>query len=169
MIKMKKIVENKYKKYLQDIKEWSELAEQFKFDIHDIYEIDKKESNKFIQAFRDDSGILNFIKARKNGDMLEIKFYWVDIKGRPTFDKRKTYDPKILSTFLNLFLNYFLSLSNAFILQPMDIYRLRLFRMALNKYLDHEKWDMITNENALKIIIFKKDEYIIKEIIAGIV
>ena len=37
--------------------------------------------------------------------------------------------------------------------------------MALNKYLDHEKWDMSSNENVLKIVIFKKDSYILKEMI----
>lgn len=165
MIKMKEIFEKKYNQYLQDIDEWSEISEQFKFDINNIYPTDKKESTILIKAFRDDTNTLNFMKARKNEDMLEIKFYYINESGKPTFDKRKTYDPKIFNTYLNLFINYFLTLSDSFILQPMDIFRLRLFRMALNRYLDHEKWDMVANENALKIIIFKKDSYILKEVI----
>lgn len=162
---MKEIFEKKYNQYLQDIDEWSELSEQFKFDINNIYPIDEKENLKLVKGFRDSEGILNLIKGKEIDDALEIKFYWIDSNGNPTYDKRKTYDPKIFNTFLNLFINYFLNLSNYIVLQPMDIYRFRLFRIALNKYLDHEKWDMISNENALKIIIFKKDSFILKEMI----
>lgn len=165
MISMKKLLNEKYKEYRQDIKEWNELSEQFKFDINNTYDIMKKESSKYIKTFKDDSGALNYIKARKNKNILEIKFYWIDKNGHPSFDKRLSYDPKIFNTFLNLFLNYFLKLANAFLLQPNDIYRLRLFRMALNKYLNREKWDMIVNENELKIIIFKKDSHMLKNMI----
>jgi len=162
-IKLKRMAVGIINEIQRDLDEFESLQELFQLDLKNVYPIDEKESTKYIQSFRDDSGILNVMKARDNEGFLEIKFYWIDKTGKPTFDRRLTYDPKALNTFLSLFFNHFLDLSDAFLLQPNDIYRLRLFRMALNKYLDREKWDMKANESQLKIIIFKKDSYVLKE------
>ena len=161
-IKLKKIAIQIIEEIQNDLDNWNTLNELFNLDINNSYKIDEKESSDSYKQFIDQFGIKHVIVSLKNKDgFIEIKAYplKMDNNGKliPNFEIPKEYDPKVLNTYINVIINYYMKKYRKILLQPIDRNRHKLFKMCLNKYINKFDWQMISNEKDLYIILLKTD------------
>jgi len=145
------------------------LLKEFNFDIENRYE-NTADSTDTVKIFINDSGMYNYtimepIKSNANSklsyEIVEIIFMWSKEKNKNlSVEKPNTVDQKVFNTHLYNFLTYFIDSADIVLLRPIDRFRVRLFRMALNSTLNHDLYDMKDNEDVLRILIAKKDTFL---------
>ncbi len=128
-------------------------------NINNHYHFERERNN--LWSFLDKIGTKHFIILHKDlsskiqNDM-ELKFGWYDGEN-PRYDRPNSYDDKIFNTHLFIFfheiLNQFKEYKLIYNFKPTDIYRYRLYRMAINKYLDKAEYELIENEKILTVKI----------------
>ena len=168
-IKLKKVAIRIIEEIQADLDNWNTLNELFDLDINNSYKIDEKESSDNYKQFTDQFGIRHAVVALRNKGFIEIKAYPLktDDKGRTlaNFDTPKQYDPKVLNTYMNVIINHYMEKYRKILLQPIERHRHKLFRMCLNKFIDKSKWQMISNEKDLTIVLLKLDSHDLNEMI----
>lgn len=135
------------------------LLKELVLNTNDVYPLDEKECNRTTKGFRDNLGRLNLIRAKTNLNSIEIKFYWLkEVNGEliPSYDDPPNSTNKTFNTYLKIFFDYFIYLGDSFVFLPTDLTRYRLYRIALNKMLDKNKWKIFEREDILTLFISKK-------------
>lgn len=125
-------------------------------DINNIYPFES--TPRFTAVFTDDNNIEHFIKINKrlysDEDKYEVKFGFIGKDKKPSYDRPNIYyntntDEKIFNTHLHILLNIFienffkLANVNKLYLPATDYARYRLYRIALNKFLDKSNYNLI--------------------------
>jgi len=76
---------------------------------------------------------------------------------KASYDKPPYSDDKVFNTHLHIFFNeilkYYGQYNLSYIFKPTDNVRYVLYRMAMNKYLDKNKYEMIEDKNKEILII----------------
>lgn len=120
-----------------------------------------------VWEFQDREKYYNNIKVNYNPGSIDkeitVKFYWVGEDSKPKYDVPLHTDEKIFNTYLKIFINEILPKLDEYFnhfnidkitLDPVDITRYRLFRIALNKILDKEIYELI--EEPTRNLLFIK-------------
>lgn len=180
MIKLKdlidKINEDKEINFLDiteqlDVQTYYYLVEVM--DLTNIYQF--KSTDKFSAIFTDDNNITHFIRIAfqpLKSPRFDLKFGFFDKNGKPSFERPNLHynlnpDEKIFNTHIHILLKNFLGddkffekikdkdkdKDNKLYLPAIDVARYRLFRMALNKFLDKTKYKMYNDDKHNTIII----------------
>jgi len=136
-----------------DLRE-SELLAEFNYNIDDTYPITNE--LPFNIEFKDDEGRLNITKGTLNNNYIEIKLYWLDDKKKLRMDAPEGILPKTMNTHLSNIINKFLPNYNQFLIRPNDPIRFRLFQLLLNRYIDKNEWEMMSDIQKREILIHKK-------------
>jgi len=126
-------------------------------DIENYYHFEHGRKNMW--TFYDRTGLKHFIVIGKDLDdaelnVMEIKFGWLH-NDKPRYDKSKSHDEKVFNTHLYILFNellpYFYKYDLSYNLKPTDKYRYRLYRIAINKYINKKEYELITNDEILTI------------------
>ena len=115
---------------------------------------------RFTATFIDDNNVEHFIKINKklydDVDNYEVKFGFIGKNKLPSYDRPNIHynvnpDERIFNTYLYILLNIFIEKLNFFglanvnrlYLPATDYARYRLYRIALNKFLDKSKYKLL--------------------------
>lgn len=127
-------------------------------NINYVYSIEY--TPRFTAIFTDNNNTEHFIKINKRlyyeDDRYEVKFGFIDKDDKPSYDRPNIYyngksDEKIFNTHLHILLNVFieklrffeLAKVNRLYLPATDYARYRLYRIALNKFLNRSKYNLL--------------------------
>jgi hypothetical protein len=141
-------------------------------NINNIYPFDC--TPRFTATFTDGNNIEHFIKINKrlynDTDNYEVKFGFIGKDDKPSYDRPNIYyntnpDEKIFNTHLHILLNIFIEKLNFFKLAEVnrlylpatDYARYRLYKIAMNKFLDKSKYNLLDGTKN-ELIIEKKYE-----------
>lgn len=141
-------------------------------NISNIYPFDY--TPRFTAVFTDNNNIEHFIKINKRlyNDVhnYEVKFGFIGKDNKPSYDRPNIHyntnpDEKIFNTHLHILLNIFIEKLNFFKLAEVnrlylpatDYPRYRLYKIALGKFLDKSKYNLL-DEKENELIIEKKYE-----------
>jgi hypothetical protein len=142
-------------------------------DLSNIYPFNA--TDKFSATFVDDNKIQHFIRIAYqplNKPRFDVKIGFFDEKGNPVFTRPNLHynlgpDQKIFNTHIYIFVKKFLEEDNFFekskklesdgklYLPAIDRSRYRLFRMALNKFLDATKYKMYDDSERNNTLIIE--------------
>jgi hypothetical protein len=127
-------------------------------NIDNIYSFDY--TPRFTAVFTDSNNTEHFIKINKrlydDNDKYEVKFGFIGKNKLPSYDRPSIHyginpDEKIFNTHLHILLNIFIEKLNFFKLADVnrlylpatDYPRYRLYRIALGKFLDKSKYNLL--------------------------
>jgi len=112
---------------------------------------------KTIWSFIDEEGFRHMMKFNYNPGLkdkeLTVKFFWYD-NGNKTFQKPPVTDEKVFNTHLYIFLHEILPMLpkvlshfsvDKLTLDAVDQARYRLYRLALSRLLDKNKYSLVLN------------------------
>jgi len=144
-------------------------------DINNIYPVDH--TPRFSATFTDFNNVEHFIKINKriydddDDDNYEVKFGFLDKNKKPSFNRPNIYyntnvDEKIFNTHLHILLKIFIEKLNFFklanvnrlYLPATDYARYRLYRIALNKFLDKSEYKLI--DGAKNELVIEKNVFL---------
>lgn len=158
-----------------DIKEQIDLQTYYLLleimDINNIYPYEA--TDKFTAAFEDTNNIKHFIRIayqplNKIPDAFVVKFWFLDKNQNVSYDRPNVifnlkHDEKILNTYIHILIKEFLEKQNFFekakektnrlFLPSTDYARYRLYRMALNKFIDKTKYKFYDDDHKNTIVI----------------
>jgi len=130
-------------------------------DINNIYEYKRNNQRKNLWLFTDMNNINHFIIINKdlkidNDRTFEIKFGWLK-NNKPNYEKPQNYDDKVFNTHIHILINDILKEYDKYNLiysfKPTDKYRFRLYKIAITKFLDLNKYNVEYNEKEYLILI----------------
>lgn len=181
MIKLSKIIED-----INKDPEIHTLSLNEQLDIQTYYYLveimDKSDSyqyestDKFSAVFLDDNGIKHFIRIIYQPLSIpryDVKIGFYDEQGKPSYERPNLHynlgpDQKIFNTHIHILLDDFFDVSDFFgeanwnmvALPATDYPRYRLYRMALTKFLNKEKYEFFDDLKHPNTIVIKKKDFV---------
>lgn len=122
------------------------MTESINPDYHYEFEHSRRNAWKFKDRIGTDYFIILNQSLYKGDHITETKFGWIDSNNQKRYDKPPVYDERVFNTFIHIFLTEILPFYSQhyseFYLEALDPLRFRLYRIALNKFLDKSKYTM---------------------------